>query len=235
MGQREDLARVDIPLFIDTAPDEEVSKAFEHHSDLADDDKDIVRWILLWAWSRKKGQVIWTANAMAALKSLTPELTHDFSIARPPIFQSTEARVRVARMAVAIAARLFSTKDGENLLVKSDHVQAACNLYRMFFSDDHLGITDIRAGEIATEEAEDLHSDEVRTILRNSPSEVREKLASGAFDKFEYGASYEVWSLTSELVDLKAIRRRTDDQSKMYIVSKWARDIAIELEREGRK
>src|SRR3954447_4801468 len=232
MGQDEDLARIDIPLFIEQAAEDERDRSFVPYEGLREDELDVIRWILLWAWSRKSEHVIWEPDAINRLRDLTKSLTESYSISRPPIFQSSEAHVRVARMAVAIAARLFSTDDGERLIVTTDHVGAAYDLYDMFFGDKSLGITDIMEEEIVIDEAQEKHTDEVLAVMEQTSDEVTSKLADGEFERFDWGASFETSGVIAHLKGLGAIRSQKGQ--KGYLVSKWAQELAKDRERKMR-
>jgi len=51
-----------------------------------------------------------------------------------PLVEMAEQRIKVARMAVALAARLFSTEDGEKILVKKEHVEFIGNFLDTIYS-----------------------------------------------------------------------------------------------------
>ena len=62
----------------------------------------------------------------------------------PPLVQAANVRVKLARVAVAIAGRLFSaTNNDETLLVTAAHVQAAGDLLDALYQSQSFGYADI--------------------------------------------------------------------------------------------
>jgi hypothetical protein len=60
-------------------------------------------------------------------------------VPEPPLIQAENVRVKLARIACAIAARLYSTEDGVNLAVDIDHVDAAEELIERLYGQDSFG------------------------------------------------------------------------------------------------
>lgn len=81
--------------------------------------------LVAWAWSRKLDQVIWQSGTEDFLLERAELVGHRY-IPDPPLVQAENIRVKLARIAVAIAARLFSCDDtGEKIVVSKAHVEAA--------------------------------------------------------------------------------------------------------------
>lgn len=76
--------------------------------------------LIYWAWSRKPDQVIFTPGAEEACLTYATELSKQYV---PPLVEGAEQRIKLARLAVSAACRVFSTDDGERVLVKPDHVE----------------------------------------------------------------------------------------------------------------
>jgi hypothetical protein len=123
IGKPEDIARFDFVLILDkrevdaVGSDERLQPDVEHvyTSDLCHD-------LVLWAWSRNPEQV--------RLDSATVDACHDFGAlmcskysSDCPIVNSMEQKIKLARLAVALACRLFSTKDGHTVHVTPEHVK----------------------------------------------------------------------------------------------------------------
>jgi hypothetical protein len=91
--------------------------------------------LVLWAWSRKAKDIVYDKRAERLTLRLA-EMIGQRYVPDPPLLQAENARMKLARMSVAIAARLFSTDEtGEKVVVTTDHVRAARamldKLYRM--------------------------------------------------------------------------------------------------------
>lgn len=78
--------------------------------------------LLRWVWSRARDQVIFTSGATRVVLEVASALSAKYS-ANIPLVEPAEQRIKVARLAVATAARLFSTKTGEEILVEEKHVR----------------------------------------------------------------------------------------------------------------
>ena len=82
---------------------------------------DLSRDLVLWAWSRRPDQVSFTSEATTRILD---EATRMGGIFHPsiPLVEPSDQRLKLARLATAIAARTFSTPDGERLVVERAHV-----------------------------------------------------------------------------------------------------------------
>lgn len=80
--------------------------------------------LLMWAWSRSSKDILFSKSAKNEIYRLSVEMGNKYTT-EIPLVESADFRVKLARMAAAWAARLFSTDDGERLLVKREHVEAA--------------------------------------------------------------------------------------------------------------
>lgn len=78
--------------------------------------------LVLWAWTRPDDAVIFRADAEEAILDLSEDMSKIYSPAIP-LVQPAEQRIKIARLAVSLAARLFSTDDGNSIVVKAEHAQ----------------------------------------------------------------------------------------------------------------
>lgn len=94
---------------------------------------DLCRQLVLWAWSRRPDDVVWSAAAtrtcLEAAGDMGARYWHD-----PPIVEPADQRLKIARLACAAAARTFSTDDGSRLLVEPRHVEFAVRLMDACYS-----------------------------------------------------------------------------------------------------
>lgn len=78
------------------------------------------RRLVYWAWSRKPHQVVWAPGTQDRVLDVATELSRKYVA---PLVEGAEQRIKVARLSVAAAARVFSaTPDGECVYVTPDHV-----------------------------------------------------------------------------------------------------------------
>jgi len=91
--------------------------------------------LVRWAWTRKPEQVVWARDAEKAVYDAAMVMGAAY-IEDPPLVQAANIRHKIARVAVALAARLFSTDETyERVVVKVEHVNDAVafinRLYKM--------------------------------------------------------------------------------------------------------
>lgn len=84
---------------------------------------DLCRELLLWAWTRSPEQIVFDPEAEQLIFQVSTEILEKY---RSPIavVKSGEQHIVIAKLAVAIAARLFSTDETEEkIIVRPRHVQ----------------------------------------------------------------------------------------------------------------
>lgn len=122
IGKPEDIARFDFALILssDEVPIDVINNAYKkqvEHKYKENACKNLV----LWVWSRKPEEIIideeTTEEILFASKRLSEKYSGDFPIVTP-----TEQKIKVAKLSIAAAGRLFSTTSGSNIIVKTEHV-----------------------------------------------------------------------------------------------------------------
>jgi hypothetical protein len=142
IGTREDIARFDLATSLqsDDVSLEETSKrpssgkARYSRQDCAD--------LVQWAWTRNPGQVIWEEGAEREVRRVQSRFDGVFPES-PPLLISNDSWVKIARLSVAVAARLFSTDDGIQLLVRREHVLTAAKILDTVYGDEKFGFKKI--------------------------------------------------------------------------------------------
>lgn len=80
------------------------------------------RALVLWAWSRRADQIVFSQAATDAILAAATDMGRRFH-SSIPLVEPSDQRLKLARLAVAAAARVYSTDEtGEQLLVKVEHV-----------------------------------------------------------------------------------------------------------------
>lgn len=94
--------------------------------------------LILWAWSRRADQVEFTPKAIeaifAAVEYLSEKYVHDI-----PLLLAEDLTNKAARGSAAVAARFYSTRDGEVLIVTEEHVKTWVWLVDMIYSKKSFG------------------------------------------------------------------------------------------------
>ena len=88
-----------------------------------------------WAWSRQPEQIKFTSEAMRTILEKSIELGNRFS-SKIPLVEPADQRIKLARLATALACTLYSTTDGHDVLVTEEHVLYIVNyLHEIYCSD----------------------------------------------------------------------------------------------------
>ena len=128
IGSAEDISRFDFALIVSS--DEVSSKDINSYTDIdlqhkEDFLQEAFKNLVLWVWSRKAEDVIISPEISQKILEIAIQLGSIYS-SDIPLVQSENIRIKLAKISVAIAARLFSTDEtGEKVIVRLAHVKAA--------------------------------------------------------------------------------------------------------------
>jgi hypothetical protein len=170
IGNPEDIARFDIAMSVretDVDPSA-INRTFTLGEPRYD--QHASQQLVLWAWSRRPDQVVFSESAVDRVYKNATKMANTF-VFSPGLIQMGSAHEKVSRLAAAVAARLFSTDEsGECIMVKPEHVDAACSFLYRLFSYDNFGYKSrsdriLRNREIAKD-----NRTHIRRWLRENPS-----------------------------------------------------------------
>ena len=167
IGRPEDISRFD---YILTLGENEVS------SEIMNEQKfkkiqhiyttELCHYLILWTWTRKVKDIIFEKEVEEYILSKAIEMSKIYS-SEFPLVTGAEQRIKLARMSIAVACRLFSTDEmGEKVIVKKEHVDFILdyleNIYnKSSFSYSLLSIPRRRVNELRKKE-------EILSILKQS-------------------------------------------------------------------
>jgi len=118
---------------------------------------DACRELILWAWSRRPDQIIFTPEATVVILQAAMKMGSDYSSAIP-LVEPADQRIKLARLAAACAARVFSSDDGERVIVRPEHVAFVVSYLDRIYSapsmayDEYSG--QAKQGEVLSEDDE---------------------------------------------------------------------------------
>lgn len=136
----EDIARFDFAM---SAASDDVSMAMiaqergesTDHIHTSDDCKLLVTW----CWSRKPEDIHFIENSEPYIYEMTQKFAARY-VEDVPLVQKQSFHLKLARLAVAVAARLFSTDEtGEKVLVRRQHVDTALHFLDTVYGMDSFG------------------------------------------------------------------------------------------------
>jgi hypothetical protein len=166
IGNPEDIARFDFAMSVsgnDVPIDRihDLSRERVPHVHTA----DLCRSLILWAWSRRPEDVEWRTDAYEAVYRGAEWLGARY-VDSPPLIQSTNVREKVARLAVAMAARTFSTDStGTKVIVTLAHVKDAVNFLDKLYSYDNFGYRRVSERVLHNRRIAAKNVDKVRAFL----------------------------------------------------------------------
>jgi len=126
VGKTEDVARFDYAISVasNEVPSAVINRSFAAKIK-SPYTQELCRQLVLWVWSRKPSQIQFDRKASKAILRSAQELGKAYTSV-VPLIQVENVRIKLAKVAAAIAGRLFShDKTGEKLVVTEEHVHAA--------------------------------------------------------------------------------------------------------------
>jgi len=108
--------------------------------------------LLRWCWTRTAEHVQFLKPAEQLVFDLANEMGKRY-IEDPPLVQAANIRTKIARVSVALAARLFSTDPSyQKVIVRPEHVKAACTFMNVLYGMPTFGYRE-RSKEILADRA----------------------------------------------------------------------------------
>lgn len=147
IGAAEDVARFDYVLIVarNEVPADLINVRQEPDSENPYS-SDICNELVLWAWSRKPDQIVFAPGVVDLALRGAKHLGRTFS-SKICLIQGEDVRYKLARIACAAAARMFSTTDGEVLMVREEHMQFAYNFLHHIYGKASCGYLRFSAQE----------------------------------------------------------------------------------------
>ena len=136
----EDIARFDLAISAARADVESsVINSTKHEQVKHVFTTDLCNELVSWVWSRRLDQIVWDKGVEDYVLELSESFGSRF-VPDPPLVQAENVRVKLARIAVAIAGRTFSCDEtGELLVVTKEHVDGAVELLTALYGQDSFG------------------------------------------------------------------------------------------------
>jgi len=174
VGNAEDVARFDGAMAVESGA---VSSAAINTAirDLSEPlhSRTAYQTLLRWAWTRRPEDVIITEQAEAKIYEAAVDMG-DRYVESPPLVQAANVRFKIARWAIAVAARTFSTDETcQAIVVEPRHVTAAVRFLDQIYGMTAFGYAALsRARRSEIERATVTLDDSLEWIL-NKPGLVR--------------------------------------------------------------
>ncbi len=108
---------------------------------------ELCQRLLLWTWTRTADQIEFESEASDAILEYATQMSKMYTEVLPLVDRGT-MRHKIARMAVALAARTFSVAGPEKLLVRKCHVEFVYRFLDRIYSDSVFGYKSFSEAQI---------------------------------------------------------------------------------------
>ena len=164
IGKAEDIARFD---YVISASRSEVDN--DRINSLTEDHpkarhtytSELCKRLILWVWSRTPEQVVFEPEAIKAILDYAKKQGKEYAPSIP-LIEGANQRIKLARMAVAVACRVFSTDEtGELVIVKKEHADYAYQYFDRIYGKPSFDYKNYSRRELRDERV----ADESRTLV----------------------------------------------------------------------
>lgn len=137
----EDIARFDYALVVshDEVSVKDINRSRKEITPLYTSEEEEL--LIMWIWSRKPDQIKFTDDAVKHTYQCAVKLANEYSFSIP-LIQGENVRIKLAKVAVCLAGRLYS-HDGPILVVEKLHVECAHVFFNLMYKQDASGYKDM--------------------------------------------------------------------------------------------
>jgi hypothetical protein len=183
IGKAEDISRFD---YVVSAARTEVSIE-EINRRLSEDENvehkynsELCKLLILWAWSRKPEHVVFDSDATHEILKNAIKMGKEYS-SQIPLVEGANQRIKIAKIAVAAAARVFSTDETcEKVVVKKEHVEYAVDFLERIYGKPSLDYRGYSRREVEDRECAEQNRETVLKYLSGFAA------VADLFDRQEY-------------------------------------------------
>lgn len=129
---------------------------------------DLCNTRVLWAWSRRPDNIKITDEATAHILKCATEMGSRYS-SKVPIVEAADQRIKIARLAVACACCVFSTDNGEDVIVKPEHVDFVVDFMNELYCVKSFGYDRLSEQEATTGDTSDTNIASLRLQFLTLP------------------------------------------------------------------
>ena len=165
IGNPEDIARFDLAMALSKT--DVATEEFNRRLEAGElkYTSEACHTLLMWVWTRTPDQIVWARGSEDEVYKQANSMG-DRYVEDPPLIQAANARIKIARLAVAIAARTFSTSESyEDIIVNKEHVQDAVRFIDILYDMPTLGYAARSRERLLDVEEATEHREEIRHYL----------------------------------------------------------------------
>lgn len=172
MGKAEDVRRLDIAMSVASGDVDPalVNKALKDVPEVPHVyTSDACNTRVLWAWSRKPEDVVFTNEATQRILDKATEMGSKYS-SKIPVVEAADQRIKIARLSVAAAACVFSSDDtGEKVIVLPEHVDFVVDFMNELYSSKSFGYDKLSEQDLKVSDTSDDNIKKLRNKFLTLP------------------------------------------------------------------
>lgn len=139
---------------------------------------DLCNTRVLWAWSRKPDDVIFTDEATQCILDSATKMGSKYS-SKVPIVEAADQRIKIARLAVAAACCVFSTDEtGSKVIVKPEHVNFVVDFMNELYCTKSFGYDKLSEQDMVTSDTSANNISKLRSMFLTLPMPDANEMAS---------------------------------------------------------
>jgi len=170
MGSKEDIRRFDMAIAVATGEvDIDVLNGMGYDPDVPHFmTSELCNHLIMWAWSRRAEQIEFTDEATKQILEAAKRMGSIYSPSIP-LVEPSDQRLKIARLSTALAARTFSTEDGEILTVRRCHVEYIEEFLCRVYDSEALGYREFSKSRFTEAKLTDVGEivDEIKSLPNN--------------------------------------------------------------------
>lgn len=236
-GKNEDVRRLDLavavasgdvdPVLVNRSIDDVPPVVHKYTSELCN-----LR--VLWAWSRKTEDVVFEDSAVKAILNHATAMGIKYT-STVPLVEAADQRLKIARLSIGVACCVFSTSDGNDVVVSKEHVDYVVNFMEKVYASKGLGYDklsdlDRTTNDVSEDNIQKLRNhfmliavhdyNELAKILYQLPYFSRNTL-----EDYTALPKEELQSLLKFLTNLSLIEKFKNDYRRLPLGTKFLEDI----------
>jgi hypothetical protein len=181
VGNAEDVARFDLAMAVTLfdVPSETINQPVRGGEFVYT--SEACHALLMWSWTRTPEQIQFTPEAEDAVFNHANDMGKQY-IEDPPLIQAANIRIKIARVAAALAARTYSTDaSGEVLRVGKQHVVDACRFINLLYGMQSFGYRERSRERIGDRLMAEQNRDKMSEYLKSRPQLAKYLRSAGKF------------------------------------------------------
>lgn len=172
MGKAEDVRRLDLAMSVASGDVDPalVNKSLKDMPEVPHVyTSDACNTRVLWAWSRKPDDVIFTPEATERILACATKMGAQYS-SKVPVVEAADQRIKIARLSVATACCVFSSDEsGEKVIVLPEHVDFVVDFMNELYHSKSFGYDKLSEQDMIVSDTSDDNIKRLRAAFLTLP------------------------------------------------------------------